>query len=314
MKTEDLFKLTTKELESFVKSKVNSVQDLIQHHNHWAINGPSEPESVCMELGLSDPENVYVYVDNDSKSNGRIKVEFTATISAELDIKARVEFWIKNTQKSIRIGTVEIGDNNSTSDKVEIFKKVHDIFDSRPNYNNLEYDYEVGEIDPDVPIVNYFNQIIDYRNSLQPAIDKAIEEYDNGNYENYFKKYSGKTFKRGHEVLTDSFSALVNYLTKNGLDKTEEYVCVMQFAMNRLPKYMEFKKQNDLEYRDGTDEYLERIGAKFALVKEYMTGDASYKEKVLSAKKELNEKMEALRKQVCTKHGVEEKDFILGLM
>ena len=267
-----------------------------------------------LDLEEFDEDDIYCYIANRSKRSGLIKISITVAVSEEFNIKSRLDIYITNTPISVRIKHFGIGDNFSTSSQITIFRRVHDIFDSRSDYNNPELSYNV-HIDRDVKITDYFKQIEDYRRSLQPFIDSAFKSYDSGEYEKFFEIYTGRKFKRGNEVLTDSFSSLVHYLESYGIDKVEEYVCIKQFMLYSLPRHKKFKSDNNLDLKDGMtiDEYTAFIRERYDFIREYMLNVSQINNIMSDAEKEMKLKFEAIRKEICERCNLNEKDFIIGL-
>ena len=96
------------------------------------------------------------------------------------------------------------------------FKQVSDIFDNRPEYNNIEFSvsasdfpnlfskngYNEHHLDKSKTLKDAFDAIVDYEKRIKPYIDVFVESTTNDEYEKVWNKYlPTEPWKRGNEIF-----------------------------------------------------------------------------------------------------------------
>ena len=176
------------------------------------------PESIndfCNVFGLQPDKRVrYLHaIKRYSHCELYVHIEAENPVYPETALKFEPEYCISSGRNACSIKQVRAF---GFHEYCEFFKQVSDIFDDRPEYNNIEFSawasnfpdlfskngYDEYDLDKSKTLENVFDAVVDYEKRIKPYIDAFVESTTNGEYEKIWNKYlPTEPWKRGDEIF-----------------------------------------------------------------------------------------------------------------
>ncbi len=292
---------------------------------------PEDIQSFCNKFNLLNDErckNFYVY---KRRSTAEISVYLSLPNPSfpECPIEISAEFYAKSKAKGCSITRGEVLKNGGHTN---VFRKVSDIFDSRPDYNNIEYDvYIEWLINVREPKIDYkgntfyvlnknktlldlYDSICQHVIGVAPLIKMFVSSTEDGSWEKIWDSLMPREkWNRGNDIMKGMFSSteLSQWYraVKAGIKpKIEEFIkyyvatCCCQIGFT-LKGPLDDWNSNDKDAVDLFEYILSEFDKKYVIDNSMEIWNKAYS----GANKEFVDEVNLLRTKLSQKYNINEK-------
>jgi len=176
-------------------------------------------EGFCRMFGLTPDSRVTTLYTSHAHGKGFIYVYLKVpnTVFPETPIEFELSYCICSCKGACTVSLMHV----STYDRFDYFKEVSDLYDDRPEYNNIKCSISLNELGDFADglevedlkfaktktVKDVYDAIIDYALATKPYIVMFMQSTKDGSYEKFWNKYSPKDqFKRGKENIFKMFA------------------------------------------------------------------------------------------------------------
>lgn len=202
---EFFYNQTTKQIkECFRKAGIEKYVDV-----------PDDIKSFCYVFGLDTDNRIKSFCVSRQYGQSFITVSFS--ILNSVFPNCPIDFWLEYSIKSCKGACSITLFKVFFNDSVEYFKEISDLYDKRPEYNNIECSVslsQLGDVFADglvredftfaktLTIKDVYDAMMKYAEETKPYIDKFMQSAKDGSYEEIWNKYSPKDpFVRGDAIF-----------------------------------------------------------------------------------------------------------------
>lgn len=249
-----------------VDMSIVDIDTLMKEKGISNINQIEDVKDFIKVLGIENEGYIRIYCGNNTLTRGWIEV----TLRKELNygIKLAFKFTIENNYKKlvdVRYG--RISDIQSTSCP-KYYEKEFNVFDSRPEYNNIELYYNVDNIDVNTPMSYYYNDILNIREKANPHIKTALDYFESGSFHHDFLTYVGFVYEEKRSVSDIGlFDLMVNNLGDYNL--TDLVVYFFYSRGKKLEEIKDFEKLREDALKEAKEtRRVEELLKEFKQIKE----------------------------------------------
>lgn len=312
-----------------------TTQDIIDQFKRVKLNDyRNVPESIhnfCSIFGLTkDKDEICDLYVIKRHSTAEIYINFLLPNPSfpECPIFLDTVFYAKSRRSGCSITR---GHTMGFHESTVVFRKESDMFDDRPEYNNIEYTVEMEYLtdvrklykteffssyvlDENKTILDLYNSICQHVKGVAPLIKMFVDSTENGLWENLWNSLMPRDkWKRGHDVLRGMASSIIlmNWYraVKAGIEPNfEEFVkyYVAIICCRLIPD-----GDNPLMFWDSNDEdVVKKFKEILSEFDEKYTIDDSMKkwnEVYSNANKEFIDEFDKLKQKISKKYGINEK-------
>ena len=182
-------------------------------------NLPDDKEGFCRVFGLTPDSRVTSLYTSHAYGKGFIHayLEVPNTVFPEHPIKFDLAYCVCSCKGACSISLMRV----ATYDSFEYFSEVSDLYDARPEYNNIECSISLKALDDFADgleaedlkfartktVKDLYDAIMDYASTTKPYIDMFIQSTKDGSYEKLWNKYAPKDpFRRGKDNIFKMFA------------------------------------------------------------------------------------------------------------
>ena len=200
----------------------------------------NDKEKFLKKTNITDiqEKDFSIWIINNSLSKGYARITFKKVINEDIKINIKLYFsnvYKKSTNINIKVEEVIFEDYNTSSSRIKIFKKIHDLFDNRPDYNNLELYYCPDKGDINRKLSETYEEIINYTKNITPTIQELIKFIDCGSFIKIYNKYNKDKFKYGNmPFLPSIFGLMITDIYLKKFDDFEDYLIYLSLLSSNF--------------------------------------------------------------------------------
>ena len=198
---EFFYNQTTKQIkECFRKAGIEKYVDV-----------PENQHDFCDVFGLEQDNRIRYSYSHNADYQGSMYVYFSMpnTIFPANQIMFDVHYHIRSCKNACSVSLTSVFGYYKDC---EFFSEVSDIYDARPDYNNIVCKIDLpglksffgweAEIDKNTTLAHIYDAVIEYAQTIKPYIDAFVQSTKDGSFEKIWNTYSPKDpFVRGDSIF-----------------------------------------------------------------------------------------------------------------
>ena len=175
------------------------------------VDVPENQQDFCEVFGLEQDNRISYSYSHDADYQGSMYVYFSVpnTIFPANQIRFDAHYHIRSCKNACSVSLTSVFGYN---EDCEFFSEVSDIYDARPDYNNIECRIDLpglkrffgweAEIDKNTTLAHIYDAVIEYAQTIKPYIDAFMQSTKDGSFEKIWNTYSPKDpFVRGDSIF-----------------------------------------------------------------------------------------------------------------